>query len=292
MSYEAWIVANARVASKKHKKLKLDDIMSFFQQLATLVSAGMPLLQAIQLTAQQTESMTLRRVLEEIEAGIAAGNSFHAAAANYPHVFEHAWIEMIRTGEITGKMSYVLLELNKQVRESRETRRKVKGAMMYPMVLLCVATLAITAMLWFVVPTFTQMFKEMGAELPQITQMVVNFSKFVVDYGLYALGGVIAAGFAMRKYMATEGGRRTIGGFLLVVPTVGDMLVQMMMYRFASSIALLLKSGVPMLETMETLRGIFGHNPIYRDALAHVQFRIASGIPWPPRSRRPACSPP
>jgi type IV pilus assembly protein PilC len=277
MSYESWIAAHARVASKKHTRLKLDDLMSFFQQLATLVAAGVPLLQALQITSQQAESRKLRQVLEEIEAGIAAGNSFHACAANYPHVFEYAWVEMIRTGEITGKMGYVLIELNKQIRESRETRRKIKGAMMYPVVLLCISTLAITAMLWFVVPTFTKMFEEMGAELPQITQIVVNISKGVSAYGHYTLAGVIAAIIAMKKYMNTEHGRRTVGGFLLVVPTVGDMLVQMMMYRFASSLALLLKSGVPMLETMETLRGIFGHSPLYRDALAHVQFRIASG---------------
>jgi type IV pilus assembly protein PilC len=279
LSYETWIATHARVASKKHAKLKLDDVMSFFQQLATLVSAGMPLLQAIQICGQQTESRKLQRVLEEIEASISAGSSFYAAAANYPDVFEFAWIEMIRTGEITGKMSYVLLELNKQVRESRETRRKVKGAMMYPMILLCVATLAIAAMLWLVVPTFTKMFEEMGAELPEITQMVVDLSKFVVAYGHYTLGGLILAAFALKRFMATEKGRRSIGGFLLVVPTIGDMLVQMMMYRFASSMALLLKSGVPMLETMETLRGIFGQSPIYRDALAHAQFRIASGHP-------------
>jgi type IV pilus assembly protein PilC len=142
-----------------------------------------------------------------------------------------------------------------------------------------VATLAITAMLWFVVPTFTKMFEEMGAELPEITQLVVNASKFVVAYGFYVVGALIAAIVALKRYMGTEDGRRNVGGVLLVLPTIGDMLVQMMMYRFSSSLALLLKSGVPMLETMETMRGIFGKNPIYRDALTRVQFRIASGQP-------------
>jgi type IV pilus assembly protein PilC len=186
---------------------------------------------------------------------------------------------MIRTGEVTGKMGYVLVELNRQVRESRETRRKVRGAMTYPCILLCVAVLAIGAMLWFVVPTFAKMFDEMGAKLPEITQAVVNASKFVVAYGAYTLGGLIAAIFAFRRYLETEDGRRIVGGALLVIPTVGDMVVQMMMYRFSSNMALLLKSGVPMMETMGTLRGIFGHSPIYRDALAHVQHRIAAGQP-------------
>jgi type IV pilus assembly protein PilC len=279
MSYDSWVVAHARIASKPHRKAKLDDIMSFFHQLSTLVTAGTPLLQSLKLAAEQTESLTLRNILEEIAARVAAGNSFYAAAANYPKTFEHAWVEVIRTGEITGKMGFVLLELNKQVREARETRKKVKGALMYPCILLCVATLAITAMLWLVVPTFAKMFAEMGAKLPEITQFVVNASGFVVAYGPYIVGGAIAVVIAFRKYMETEGGRRIVGGFLLVVPTIGDMIVQTMMYRFSSSIALLLKSGVPMLETLETLQGIFGRSPAYRDALGRVQARVAAGQP-------------
>jgi type IV pilus assembly protein PilC len=279
MKYEEWVAAHARVASKPHKSMKIDDIMSFFHQLATLVSAGTPLLPAVQMTSEQTESLKLRRVLADIAQKIASGNSFYAAAANYPKVFEHSWIEVIRTGEVTGKMSYVLLELNRQVREARETRKKVKGALMYPIILLCVAVLAITAMLWFVVPTFDKMFKDMGAELPAITQFVVDLSGYVTKYGLYAIGGIFAGVVAMRQYLQTESGRRNVGGFLLVVPTVGDMLVQMAMYRFSSSISLLLKSGVPMLETLGTLQGIFARNPIYRDALTQVRTRVASGRP-------------
>lgn len=279
MGFETWVIAHARVASKPHKRTKLDDIMTFFHQLATLVAAGTPLLQAINLAAEQSDSLALRSVLEDIAGQIAAGSSFHGAAADYPKVFEHAWVEVIRTGEVTGKMAHVLVELNKQVREARETRRKVKGALMYPMILLCVAVLAISAMLWFVVPTFAQMFKDMGAELPAITQFVVNLSQGVVSYGPYLAGAVVVTVAGLRRYLATDDGRRVIGGALLVLPTIGDMIVQSMMYKFCSNICLLLSSGVPMLETLETLRGIFGHSPIYRDALGRAQARVAAGQP-------------
>src|SRR5262245_6664149 len=117
MGFEQWVVAHARVASKPHRRVVLDDVMTFFHQLATLVPAGTPLLQAIEIAAAQSESLGLRRVLDDIAGRIASGSSFFAAAANYPKVFEHSWIEVIRTGEITGKMSFVLTELNKQVRE-------------------------------------------------------------------------------------------------------------------------------------------------------------------------------
>lgn len=277
MVFEEWVTANARVSTKPRKKLGIDDILAFFQQLATLVAAGTPLLQAIQMGAEQAESLRLRQILGEIAARLSAGSSFHSAAANYPEAFEYSWIEMIRTGEVTGRMSEVLRELSAQVQESREAKRKMRGAMFYPIVLLCVATLAIAAMLRFVVPTFDRMFKEMGAELPEITQFVIGASQFVVQYGLYILGGIGLAAYLFRRYFRTDDGKRRVLGVIMVLPTAGDLLVQSTMYRFASNLALLLKSGVPMLETLDTLRGILGGNPHYRDALEQARRRVASG---------------
>jgi type IV pilus assembly protein PilC len=279
MNYEEWLIAHARVKSKPRKQLTFDDKLTFFHQLATLVNAGTPLLRAIQIVAEQSESTTFRQVLNEIAARLSAGSSLHAAAGDYPKVFDYSWVEVIKTGEITGKMGHVLLELNKQVRESRETQRKIRGAMTYPIILLCVAVLAITAMLWFVVPTFTQMFKEMGAKLPEITQFVVSASEFVVKNGLMIMALGAVAGFLFRRYANSEDGRRKIGSILLVTPTLGDLMIQMNMYRFTSNISLLLNSGVPMLETLGTLQGIMRHNPIYRDALGRVQGRVAAGQP-------------
>lgn len=277
MSFETFVAGHARTASKRHAKATLDDLMSFFHQLATLVSAGTPLLRSIEQAARQSESLTLQRVLQDIALKIGAGNSFYNAASAYPRLFEYAWLEVIHTGEITGKMSFVLVELNKQVAEQRASRRRLKGAMTYPIVLLSVASLCLTAMLWFVVPTFNKMFKDMGAELPAITQFVVDLSDWVVANGPYAVGGLFAAVFAFKRYMRSEHGRRYVIGTILCMPVFGEVVVQVMMYRFASNLALLLKSGVPMLETLQTMRGIFGHSPIYRDALDQVAARVSAG---------------
>lgn len=279
MGFEEFVVAHARVSSKVHKKISMDDKMSFFQQLSTLVSSGTPLLQSLRQAADQCQSSKLQKVLEEIGNRVASGSSFNAAAAAYPGVFEPYWVEVIRTGEMTGQMGSVLLELNKQIRESRETKRKVTGALMYPMILICVAVLAVTVMLWMVVPTFAGMFKDMGAELPAITQFVVDASAFIVAYGLYILGGIVAAVFGFKRYMKTEAGKRNVGGVGLVVPMIGPLLVQMAMYRFSSNLALLLKAGVPMLETLTTLGGVFQNSPIYRDALERARGRVAAGRP-------------
>lgn len=279
MAYEDWVIAHARVSSKQHKRVQIDDKLSFFQQFATLVTSGTPLLQALRICAEQSQSRQMQQILDDLANRVAAGSTLNAAAAAYPRVFEHHWIEVIRTGELTGQMGPVLLELNKQIRESRETKRKVSGALMYPIILLVVAVLAITIMLWFVVPTFANMFKEMGAQLPGITQFVVDASGFIVRNGLYMIGGAIAVVVAVKKYMQTEAGRLRIGGFGMTVPLVGELMVQMAMYKFASNISLLLKSGIPMLETLTALEGVFHLNPLYRESILRTQSRVAAGRP-------------
>lgn len=279
MGFESWAVAHARVSSKVHPAVKLDDKMSFFQQLSTLVCSGTPLLQSLRQSAQQSQSKKLGLVLDEIANRVASGSSFYTAAAAYPKVFEPYWIEVIRTGELSGQMGTVLLELNKQIRESRETRRKVTGSLMYPIILVCVAVIAVTVMLWMVVPTFAKMFADMGAKLPAITQAVVDASNWIVKYGVYVLVGVIVAAVGLRQYLKTEGGKFYFGGAGLVMPMVGPLIVQMAMYRFSSNIALLLKSGVPMLETLHTLVGVYQNSPIYREALIRARQRVAAGKP-------------
>lgn len=279
MGYEEFCIRHAKMSSKPHAAARLDDKMSFFHQLSTLVSSGTPLLQALRICSEQNQSIKMRAALEEITARVASGWSLHVAAGTFPAIFDHHWVAVIKTGEVTGKMAGVLQELNKQIHDSRETRRKVTGALMYPAILVVVAVVAVTVMLWMVVPTFSKMFKDMGAELPGITQFVVDASGYVVAYGLYIAAAAGAAGFGFRQYMKTESGRFYVGGALMVLPMVGELCVQMAMYKFASSIALLLKSGVPMLETMGTLIGVFHTNPIYRKALLVAQGKVASGRP-------------
>lgn len=277
MAFQDWFIARARTSSKPHKGITLDDKMVFFQQLATLITSGTPLLQAVEISAEQSESIRLRHVLEQIASRVASGSSVHAAAANYTKVFDHYWIEVIRTGEVTGQMSMVLGELNKQIAASRETSKKVMGALMYPMILICVAISAMTGLLWGVVPTFAKMFDDMGAELPDITKFVISLSDGIVVYGPYVGGGLIVAVFAIRKYAKTEAGRSFFIGTGIGLPMVGELIVQAAMYRFASNIALLLKSGIPMMESLQTIEGVFQTSPPYRDAMVRVRSRVGAG---------------
>ena len=279
MPFEDWVVSHARVSKKPHKKATLEDTLTFFHQLSTLVSSGMPLLQSLKIATGQCESTRFRAVLEQITAKVASGSTFYSSAAAFPQHFEFQWIEAIRTGEITGKMALVLVELNKQIRDSRETKRKVMASLMYPMILVCVAVIAVVMMLWMVVPTFAKMFHDMDAKLPAITQYVVDASNWIVKYGLYVVVGLVAAVIGFKQFHKTETGKLYVGGLLMVMPSVGELMIGMAMYKFSSSIALLLKSGVPMMETMNTVTGIFRDNPVYHAALERARSRVASGTP-------------
>ncbi len=279
MALEDWFLARVRVSSKEHRRVTLDDKMMFFQQLATLVSSGTPLMEALQIAAGQSQSTRMREILEEVADRVAAGCSLREVLLDHRDVFEDHWVELIGVGEISGKMGMVLCDLNRQIRDWRQTRRKVSGAMTYPIVLLIVAVLVVVAMLWLVVPTFADMFREMGAELPSVTRFVMSASDFILGYGIYLAVGVVLLVFAFRRYLHSDAGRRRVGAIGLSAPLVGELMVQSAMYRFATNLALLLRSGVPMLETLSALGTVFRTSPVYHEAILHAQRRVAAGQP-------------
>jgi type IV pilus assembly protein PilC len=277
MSLNDWLSQRARVSSRRHSRIGIDDKMMFFQQLASLVSSGTPLLQSIQIVSQQNASTKLARVLNDVAGQVAAGSSLQVAMEEYPDIFESHWIALVGTGEVSRKLDNVLCDLNNQIRESRETMRQFTGALVCPVILLFVAILVIVTMLWFVVPTFADMFSEMNAELPAITQFVIDISHAIANYAPHGTVAIVLLVIVGGKYLRTEEGLRRISALGLAVPMLGELMVQSAMYRFASNLGLLLKSGVPMLDTLETLSTVFRKNPVYQDAVMQAQYRVAAG---------------
>lgn len=277
MSLEQWCLAHTRVGSSRHKKVKLDDKVSFFQQMATLINSGTPLLEAIQISAEQSQSQRLSDCLLNIADQVMSGSSLSEALRYYPDHFSQHWIEVIQTAEVSGQMGLVLGKLNEQIRESRETRRKIVASLTYPIALLTVAFVVVLILLWVVVPTFTTMFAEMGSELPGITQFIVEISDGVAAYGPYLLALMAVAIVVIKTQLRRDAGRRRLGAIGLTVPLVGDLIVQTSMYRFSSNLALMLKSGVAMLEALTTMRSVFATSPIYRDAIADVESSVIAG---------------
>lgn len=278
MTLDSWFLSRARVAAKRHKRPTLDDKMTFFQQFGSLLASGTPMLRALNLSAEQSQSTHLQESMEEVSQRVASGRPLHVSMQDAAgDMFPQHWLAMIATGEATGKLDEVLSDLNRQIREAADTRSKFIGAMIYPCVLILVAILVILVMLRFVVPTFGDMFKEMGAKLPDITLYVLQASDYVAAYGVYLFLAAAIGGFLLRRWLKTEPGKRTLLSVLVAIPVIGDLVIQSSMYRFASNLALLLRSGVPILETMDTIADVFRGQPPYYDAIINAKNRMAAG---------------
>ena len=272
-----WLRKHIRTSSKMHKGIKGDDKIQFFQQLTTLFAAGTPLLEALHIAAHQSQSIKMQSVVRTIADRVAGGLSLHQAAANFPNVFDQQWIEVIKTGEMSGQLADVLTSLTEHIVLAREMRSKLISAMIYPCILTIVAILAVTVMLWKVVPTFARFFEDFDAKLPGITEKVIELSKFLQSNGLVLLGGVVGFVIMFRWYARTDGGKRLLDKLVLTAPLIGDIAVQSAMERFASNAALLLRSGLPLLETLESMQGVFHNNTVYSEAFRKIQQRVAAG---------------
>lgn len=272
-----WLQRHIRTSAKQHPRVKGEDKLRFFQQLTTLFAAGTPLLEALWIASAQSQSQRMQAVIRTIADRVAGGLSLHQAAADFPKVFDRQWIEVIKTGEVSGQLADVLASLTNYIISIRQMRSKLISAMIYPCILLTVAVLAIVVMLWKVVPTFADFFKEFDSELPAITQSVIDLSGFLQANGLFILGGTIAAIVGLRYYLRTEAGRRILSQASVTTPLIGECMVQVCMERFATNMVLLLRSGLPLLEAIISLKGVFQKNAVYREALVRIEHRVAGG---------------
>ena len=293
MAFDEWVVAHARISKKPHRAAKLEDTLSFFHQLATLVSSGTPLLQALKIATAQCESVKLRAVLDQITAKVArrAARSTPPRPRSPRSSSSSGW-RRSAPARSPARWPRSWSSSTSRSATSRETKRKVKGALMYPMILIIVAVTAVTVMLWMVVPVFAKMFKDMDAELPGITQFVVDASECDHEIRpLCASAMIVAVVVAFKRSSRPSRDADTSAGALMVVPSVGQLVIEMAMYRFASNLSLLLKSGVPMMETMHTDDRDLPDQPDLSRRPASASPRGSRrASPCTRRSRRPGCS--
>jgi type IV pilus assembly protein PilC len=266
-----------RVSITKHEKIQLPDKLAFFRQLNTLFTAGTPLYDALLIAAEQTESKGLGRIVSDIADKVAAGSSFSEALDTYPDQFKAEWVQLVKSGEISGKLGDVLVRLSKQIDEAQEFRAKVVSALMYPVIVMCVSMGAVAVMLIFVVPTFAQMFEEMDKELPAITIKVMGISDFLRENWTSLFGGIAVAIFAFKRWLKTEKGRITWSKITVSTPLFGDLIVQSSMRSFAQNISALLRAGVPVLDSLDAMKGIYKENPVYRSAMKRTAQHVGRG---------------
>ena len=240
-------------------KLPLSELAIFTQQLASLLTAGLPLVQCLEALQEQTEDPVFRIIIREVRTEISAGNSFSFAVKKFPRSFNSLFISMIEAGEASGALAEILGKVAAYFEASVKLAKKVKSAMTYPIAVIGLAVVLVAVLLIFVIPVFEKMFSDFGKALPAPTQMLIDFSNFLRGWGgLGVLIGGIVFVFVFRKYVATPVGRAQKDKFLVRAPIFGNLIHKIALSRFCRTYATLIRSGVPILRTLEIVSAASG----------------------------------
>jgi type IV pilus assembly protein PilC len=257
-------------------KIKMRDIVIFTRQFSTMINSGLPLVQALDILARQSEDPNLQAVTRQVVADVESGSTLADAMKKHPRAFTDLYTNMVAAGEAGGILDTILLRLATFMEKNDALVRKVKGAMIYPGVILCVAALAIMILLWKVIPVFKDMFGSVGVELPLPTQFVIALSAFVNGYW-WAIGlSVGGAVYAIKQYYATDIGQKQIDKLLLGFPVLGDVLRKAAVSRFTRTLGTLISSGVSILDGLEITAKTSG-NRVIQDAIMESRASIAGG---------------
>ncbi|MFH1762341.1 MAG: type II secretion system F family protein [bacterium] len=257
--------------------VSLKDLVFFTRQLATMVGAGVPLVKSIQGLAD-TQQPVFKRILLEVAEDISGGDTFAEALAKHRKIFDDMFVSVVKSGEMSGKLDVVLNQLANYQERAQAIKAKVKGATRYPMVIAGILTMAMALMLFFMVPKFQNMYASMNAELPAITMLLVHLSEFLRTKFLLSLGIVIAIVMALRYYLKTEIGSRNWDYISIHMPVFGQLIVKNLLARMSRTLALLLSSGNPMVQSMEMVSEIMG-NVYFSEAILNIIAELKNGEP-------------
>ena len=259
-------------------KVTMKDVVIFTRQLSTMIDAGLPLVQGLDILAKQQSNPTLKTILEEVKTDVETGSTFADGMKKHPEIFDKLYTNMIEAGEVGGILDTILSRLATFMEKSMVLKKKVKGAMTYPTICLCISIIILGVILIFVVPVFEKMFADFGAALPAITQMVVNMSNFVKNNFLYMIAVVVAIVFLFKRVNRTEDGKKKIDAMLLELPIFGDLIKKVAVAKFTRTLGTMLQSGVPILESLRVVGRTAG-NKVIETAVFRVADAITEGRP-------------
>lgn len=275
------LVSNIRkkptdIAIKFGTGIKKQDISRFTRQFATMIGSGLPMIQCLEILASQVDNVELRKVLNKIKESVQGGTTLADALSRHPKVFDQLYTNMVEAGELGGALDVILVRLALYREKADALVRKVRGAMMYPIVISVVATGVTVAMLTFVVPVFAKMFEGLGSELPAPTQVILGISDFLGTKYLYIIGAVIGLIVAYKMYVKSPKGRYNADKAFLAFPVLGTLLKKSAVSRFARTLGTLLSSGVSILEALDITAKTAG-NRVIHDAIKKSVLSIAEG---------------
>jgi type IV pilus assembly protein PilC len=264
----------------RSKKVKAKDLSIFTRQFSVMIDAGLPLVQCLEILAQQQESKSFQQVLTQVRQDVEEGATLAAAMARHPKVFDQLFVNMIEAGEAGGILDLILQRLSTYIEKIVKLRRDVISAMIYPAAVIVIAVAVITVIMIFVIPSFQSIFVGLlgpGEQLPLPTRIVVNISEFIAGIGgLIILLALVATGIGLRFYYRTPRGRRMLDGLMLKIPIVGSILRKIAVARFSRTLSTLLSSGVPILQSLDITARTAG-NVILEDAISKIRVGVERG---------------
>jgi type IV pilus assembly protein PilC len=257
-------------------RVKLKELSVFCRQFATMVNSGLPILRALAILSEQTESKELQKVLLGTRLDVEQGASLSGAMARYPKAFNDLFIAMVKAGETGGVLDTVLLNLADMIENEVELRRKIKSAMTYPVAVVCMVVLIMSAMLLFVVPQFQTIYASLGGKLPLPTQILLTASKIVRTYWWVVIGLGIGGTVAFRRFKKTPVGRLQVDRVKLKAPVFGPLFQKVALARMASTFGMLLRAGVPILQALDIVKDTV-NNKVISGALEEVKVSVREG---------------
>jgi type IV pilus assembly protein PilC len=255
------------------------DLVVFTRQFGTMINAGLPLVQCLEILSTQSENKVLREAIGEVKTQVEAGSTFSDALRRHPKVFDDLYVNLVHAGEVGGLLDTILTRLAKYIEKAMKLKGQIKSAMIYPAAIMGVAVVVISVLMIWVIPIFAKMFNELSGGkmgLPGPTQLVIDISNLFLSYWYVMLGSIVAVIFGIKKYYATTKGRMVIDKLLLKAPVVGDLIRKASVAKFTRTLGTLLASGVPLLDGMTICAKTSG-NKVIEETLINARLSIAGG---------------
>lgn len=257
-------------------KVQTSDVVVFARQFATMINAGLPLIQSLDILQSQQENKTFQKTLKDVKESVEEGSTLADALKKYPNIFDDLFVNMVAAGEMGGILDTILNRLSAYMEKAMKLKKQVKGAMTYPIIVLVIAVLVVGVILVFVIPVFEKMFADFGGALPAPTQIVVGLSNFTKGNIHYMIGSVIVLIIAFKRFYATEKGRVLVDNIMLKLPVFGPLLRKVAVAKFTRTMGTMISSGVPILEALDIVAKTAGNKTI-EAAIYKVQSGITEG---------------
>jgi type IV pilus assembly protein PilC len=257
-------------------KVKEADVILFCRQFSTMIDAGLPIIQCLDILYSQQENKTFKKMLKEIKDSVESGSTLAEALKKYPDQFNNLFVNMVSAGEAGGILDTILKRLSNYLEKAAKLKARVKGAMTYPIVTMLIAVVVVAVILVFVIPVFQEMFADFGSELPVFTQLVVNVSNFVKSNIIYIIIALALFLYAVKRFYKTEKGRGAIDRYVLKLPVLGVLLRKVAVAKFTRTMGTMLASGVAILEALDIVARTAGNMTIEK-AIYTVRTAIAEG---------------